>query len=470
MENQLYNILPSLFLMMSRPGNETSWITLLVVFIPLLIPYLSKQSWSCPRIRSSKLEYIARIKTEEWSEFPTAVVSCFSNVIWDWIHLNKIINLPMLREDVQHQRNYYSNEEIKHKIPFFIDHESQFFWHVDRPHIQYCMWMNRDVDKDGYEHPSIQLKIQMVGTDPNLLVKHIDWIKEESERICKLKDLKQQVLVSMEAQGSSRRHDDDESSTQMIPFMIHEFFTTSSFTNFFSEEATIVKKELDQFLTGKKDYERIGRPWNYSLLNTGAPGVGKTKLVKAIAEYTGRTLIVLHLQHITSPLLLHQVFHSSLLSGIDIPHEKRLYYIPEVDTQLLEIVKTRTVKPASAVKEDGKEKEKEVEKKPSVTLGDILNVLDGVPERKGHILILDTNRLDELDPALIRPGRIDRVIEWKKLSSASARKMMEHYYNQRVPAVHCLSDQKWSAAELQSILHRSKTLKDALWNLVKEDD
>ena len=105
MENQLYNILPSLLLMMSRPG-ETSWITLLVVFIPLLIPYFSKQSWSCPRIRSSKLEYIARIKTEEWSEFPTAVVSCFSNVIWDWIHLNKVINLPMMREDVQHQRNY----------------------------------------------------------------------------------------------------------------------------------------------------------------------------------------------------------------------------------------------------------------------------------------------------------------------------------------------------------------------------
>ena len=111
-----------------------------------------------------------------------------------------------------------------------------------------------------------------------------------------------------------------------------------------------------------------------------------------------------------------------------------------------------------------------MEKKPSVTLGDILNVLDGVPERKGHILILDTNRLDELDPALIRPGRIDRVIEWKKLSSASARKMMEHYYNQRVPVVHCLSDEKWTAAELQSILHRSKTMKEALWNLVKEDE
>jgi hypothetical protein len=470
MENQLLNILPSLLLMMSRPGTETSWITLLVILIPCFIPYISKQSWSCPRIRSSKLEYTARIKTEEWSEFPSAVVSCFSNVAWEWIRQNKVINLPMLREEVQHQRNYYSNDGIKRQIPFFMDHDSQFFWHADRPHIRYCMWMNRDVDKDGYEHPTIQLKIQLEGTDPTRLVEHIDWIKEESERISKLKDLKQQVLVSMEAQGPRGMRDDDDSPSPSIPFMIHEFFTTSSFNNFFSEEATIVKKELDQFLQGKKDYERIGRPWNYSLLNTGAPGVGKTKLVKAIAEYTGRTLIVLHLQHITSPLLLHQVFHSSLLSGINIPHEKRLYYIPEVDTQLLEIVKKREVKPTLVLKEGEEKKEKEVEKKPSVTLGDILNVLDGVPERKGHILILDTNRLEELDPALIRPGRIDRVIEWKKLSSASARKMMEHYYNQRVPVVHCLSDQKWSAAELQSILHRSNTMKEALWNLVKEDE
>ena len=229
----------------------------------------------------------------------------------------------------------------------------------------------------------------------------------------------------------------------------------------------MVRVELETFLKGKRMYERIGRPWNYSILNTGTPGVGKTKLVKAIASLTGRTLIVLNLQHITSPLLLHQVFHSSILSGIHIPHDKRLYYIPEVDTQLLEVAKKREkkVEPAAAaavLAASEKQKEKETEPKPSITLGDILNVLDGIPERNGHILVLDTNRLEELDPALIRPGRVDRVIEWKKSSAVCARHMIEHFYETKLPPTVKIPDRKYTPAELQSIFHRSATWKEAV--------
>jgi len=409
------------------------------------------------------LEYTARMKMEEWSEHPTAVVSCFSNIVWEWIRLNKVVNLPKMMEDVQHQRNYYSHEGVKRIIPFFIDDSSQYFWRVGDPTVRYCMWVDREVDKDGFEHPSIFLKIQFDTKDPKEIVDHVDWIKKESEHICATRDLKQQVLVSMEAASSFDK--DSSDSTPSVPFMVHEFYTTSSFDNFFSEEAVSVRAELETFLNGKAMYERIGRPWNYSILNTGSPGVGKTKLVKAIAALTGRTLIVLNLQHITSPLLLQQVFHSSIVSGIKLPHEKRLYYIPEVDTQLLEVAKKREKKPEPVVvmgPSSSNEKQKEPELKPSITLGDILNVLDGIPERNGHILVLDTNRLEELDPALVRPGRIDRVIEWKKISSTCGRRMMEHFYETKIPLSVKIPDQKWSAAELHAILHRSSTLKEAL--------
>jgi len=396
---------------------------------------------------------------EEWSEHPTAVVSCFSNIVWEWIRMNQVVNLPKMMEDVQHQRNYYSHEGVKRVIPFFIDNSSQFFWQTTKSAIRYCMWVDREVDKDGFEHPSIFLKIQFDTTNPNEIVDHVEWIKQESERICNSRNLKQQVLVSMEA----TMDEESTKSTPSLPFMVHEFHTTSSFDNFFSEEAASVRAELETFLNGKAIYERIGRPWNYSILNTGSPGVGKTKLVKAIAALTGRTLIVLNLQHITSPLLLQQVFHASIISGIKLPHEKRLYYIPEVDTQLLEVAKKREKKAEPVVIVSTNEKqEKQQEPKPSLTLGDILNVLDGVPERNGHILVLDTNRLEELDPALIRPGRIDRMIEWKKSSAACTRRMIEHFYQTQLPSTVKIPDQKWSAAELHSIFHQSATMKEAL--------
>ena len=461
MENQLVTLLPSLIYMMSNQ-NGFQWIMVIPLLLSILLPYVSKLNWKCPAIRSSKLEYTARMKMEEWSEHPTAVVSCFSNIVWEWIRLNEVMNLPKMMEDVQHQRNYYSHEGIKRVIPFFIDDSTKFFYRTTDPAVRYCMWVDREVDKEGFEHPSIFLKIQFDSKDPKDIVDHVEWIKQESEKICMSRHVKQQVLVSME---STFERESSRDSPPSVSFMVHEFFTTSSFNNFFSEEAASVQTELNIFLKDKAMYERIGRPWNYSILNTGAPGVGKTKLVKAIAALTGRTLIVLNLQHITSPLLLHQVFHSSILSGIHIPHDKRLYYIPEVDTQLLEVAKKREKKLDPVLVSSPGEKPKETEPKPSITLGDILNVLDGIPERTGHILILDTNRLEELDPALVRPGRIDRVIEWKKSSAGCTRKMMEHFYGEKLPSSVKLPNQKYTPAELQSIFYQSSTWKEAVRQL-----
>ena len=83
------------------------------------------------------------------------------------------------------------------------------------------------------------------------------------------------------------------------------------------------------------------------------------------------------------------------------------------------------------------------------TLGEILNVLDGVPERYGHILVMDTNAIHRLDPALIRPGRVDRILSWQKLSSKSVRDLLEHTYETTIPVNAELPDRHYSAAELQ---------------------
>jgi hypothetical protein len=90
------------------------------------------------------------------------------------------------------------------------------------------------------------------------------------------------------------------------------------------------------------------------------------------------------------------------------------------------------------------------DKKP--TLGAILNVLDGVPERYGHILVLDTNHLEDLDAAFIRPGRVDRILSWKKLSSVSVRRFLENYYGVKIPVSAKFPDRSLTAAELQSKL------------------
>jgi len=68
---------------------------------------------------------------------------------------------------------------------------------------------------------------------------------------------------------------------------------------------------------------------------------------------------------------------------------------------------------------------------------------------------MDTNCLKDLDPALIRPGRIDRILSWKSMSALSIQQYLENYYMKPVPRRATLPDRTLTAAKLQSIVSNS---------------
>ena len=67
---------------------------------------------------------------------------------------------------------------------------------------------------------------------------------------------------------------------------------------------------------------------------------------------------------------------------------------------------------------------------------------------------MDTNHLAKLDPALVRPGRVDRIVSWGKMSAQSVRSYIEHYYKVMLPKTVVLPDRVVTAAELQSYVSR----------------
>jgi len=67
-------------------------------------------------------------------------------------------------------------------------------------------------------------------------------------------------------------------------------------------------------------------------------------------------------------------------------------------------------------------------KKDKLNLSGLLNVLDGVVDTPERILIMTTNHPEQLDPALIRPGRIDKKILLGYMSPNHVIPMMEHYF------------------------------------------
>jgi len=72
--------------------------------------------------------------------------------------------------------------------------------------------------------------------------------------------------------------------------------------------------------------------------------------------------------------------------------------------------------------------DKSTKHKSGITLGDLLDLLDGICELDGLVYVITTNHKDYLDPALIRPGRINIDIELKKIRFNEIREMLSYYY------------------------------------------
>ena len=455
-------------------SDKSSWLSYIPLCIPLLIPLFPKQ-FTMPSFllgcfrKSPVLSFTSRLRLTHWDSELNSFVRNFSIVLWEWNRLNQTVNCKNLLEESIHP---WADESSSSVMPLFVDDMLNRFWHQNEPSILYSMWVETITDREGHVIKDILLRIEFTDADatPPSVVKHTEYILTEAKRLEQERNRTQRVLVSTNASLSSSSDERGGRARDPVPLMAYEFNTTSSFDNFFSEEATLVQNDLKHFLEDKEAYRRSGRPWTYTVLNEGPPGVGKTKLVKAIAALTGYTLIVVNLTHIQSIQMLYELFHTSTLAGETVPHNKRIYYLPELDTQLVDLVKSREVVPQVVVPVPGKPLVTPLVDTKQIGLGEILNVLDGVPERHGHILILDTNHLKELDPALIRPGRVDRILSWKKMSAASVRRFLENYYSAPVPSATKLPDRAFSAAELQSLVAQHGSLKELVGRLGQKNN
>jgi SpoVK/Ycf46/Vps4 family AAA+-type ATPase len=128
------------------------------------------------------------------------------------------------------------------------------------------------------------------------------------------------------------------------------------------------------------------------------------------------------------------------------------------DTVLRREWKKPTVATVAKTEEDAwLAREKESEKE-TLDLSFLLNLLDGTLEANGRILIITTNFPERIDRALIRPGRIDMIVKFKKCNRAVLQEMADSFYDQTVQLPDDASlDYKWSPAEVNQILFRNFT-------------
>jgi SpoVK/Ycf46/Vps4 family AAA+-type ATPase len=142
---------------------------------------------------------------------------------------------------------------------------------------------------------------------------------------------------------------------------------------------------------------------------------------------------------------------------IIIPQNQRILLFEDIDAMGDAVLRREWKKPEAPkkVELDQYGEIKDEEHNP-IDLSFLLNLLDGTLESEGRILAITTNFPDRIDRALIRPGRIDMIINFKKCSLDIVREMTNSFYDTSfTEEFDSVLDYKWSPAEINQILFRN---------------
>jgi len=165
--------------------------------------------------------------------------------------------------------------------------------------------------------------------------------------------------------------------------------------------------DLDDFQSEAtcKFYVDHGIPYKRAYLFHGPPGAGKTSMIQAIAGKYGRSICYLQLVH-------PEMTDDGLKRAVQKAPTNAIIVLEDIDALFGE---NRSVQ---AGKHNGG----------SLTFSGLLNAIDGVGMPMGQLFIMTTNHRERLDPALIRPGRVDLHIYFGLASYEQMRKMFLNFY------------------------------------------
>jgi hypothetical protein len=265
-----------------------------------------------------------------------------------------------------------------------------------------------------------------------------------------------------------------------------KFATNRTFKNVFFEQRDLVRNRTRFFLENRAWYDEKGIPYTLGFMFHGDPGTGKTSNIKAIANEGRRHIINVQLSEIKTKAQLQHLFFNDEITVYNgtttekyiIPVSERLYVIEDIDAMGDTVLRREWKKPQVATKPKTEEdawldRQKEAEKE-TIDLSFLLNLLDGTLESNGRILIITTNFPGRIDRALIRPGRIDMIVNFRKANREVLSEMLTSFYDKdiEIPDNETL-DYKWTPAEVNQILFRNfedpQNAVEELVNLTRED-
>jgi len=429
------------------------------------------------------------------------IASCFSDnfkaIFNDLIHnMNDNTDIFDIQEYITSTKRYSCDIEsnmyiIKQTMPILYDNKLKIYATT-----QISKESTSDSDKRDKQNVTTD-KITIT------LYSYHSTIKQIQEFV---NEIKTSYLKNVETARANKRYiyslkntvmEDDSGNKQFWNETLFE--STRTFSNMFFERKNDILEKIEFFLNNKQWYYDNGIPYTLGIGLYGPPGTGKTSFFKSLANLTGRHLVILSLKEIKTKQKLEEFFfenrYNSENKNGSIGFDKKIIIIEDIDC-LGEVVWKRE---EESSKKSGRGKkaptgssvqdviQKLIENNNSdskstielgmddddddITLDDILNLWDGIKETPGRILGISSNHYNKLDPALIRPGRIDLSIQLDNCSKAIIKEMFEHYYGCKVDmkVLKKIKDKFYSPAEIINCYILNRNSGEAFLNRLLEN-
>jgi len=203
-----------------------------------------------------------------------------------------------------------------------------------------------------------------------------------------------------------------------------------------------VVADIERFYDSEQVYLDRGINYKRGVLLYGAAGNGKGSTILAVAQKLKKDIVLVNLAGAISDNQLTHAF-SNLPPNCIVAFE-------EIDTF------------AGAQEREGKDDDGNPVK---LTLGCVLNLLDGLITRHGMVVFATTNHIEKLDKALIRPGRMDLKVEFKNATKDQAARLFQRFHPDSDRAAEFaakVSDFQYSMATLESHLITNPTVEEVL--------
>lgn len=335
------------------------------------------------------------------------------------------------------QLSYYDDMNKKFLPGSFMTPFHAFYIYKETPiYLEY----KRAEDEDDDKNTSIewQLYIYTIKTK-----KHINTLEEFISKLDK--------YISAEIEGEETGkyvYYDDSMRNKTID---HK---GRNFSNVFvpNKQEDLILNSVNSFMHSREWYMQHHIPYHFGILLYGPPASGKTSIAQAIVEqFKIRNTVV--------------VTGDSLYRLASIVDESAPFYYSKNKSRAV-IVEDIDCSKISSMRGSVPDTYKNKEDYQRSGLGTLLNSIDGIYAPSNIIYIFTTNHPEQIDPALIRPGRIDLALKIDYANEETFRKFCEFHYGEGTITPLNIKPET-TFAELQTLVMKGYSL-EQLIEYVKE--